>query len=49
MRHFDHKYRELLNVILKRKGGAFGERKLTYYFSRLEFQMRGSPHSDGLY
>jgi len=23
MRHFDHKYRELLNVILKRKGGAF--------------------------
>jgi len=41
MRQFDNKYRELLNVILKRKGGAFGERKLTDYFSRLEFQMRG--------
>ena len=27
MRQFDHKYRELLNVVLKRKGGAFGERK----------------------
>jgi len=49
MRHFDHKYRELLNVILKRKGGAFGERKLTEYLSRLEFQMRDSPHSHGLY
>jgi len=41
MRQFDHKYRELYNVILKRKRGAFGERKLTDYFSRPEFQMRG--------
>jgi len=49
MRHFDHKSRKLLNVILKLKGGAFGKRKWTDYFSRLEFQMRGSPHSQGLY
>jgi hypothetical protein len=49
MRHFDNRYRALLNNILKPEGGIFSPYKLVDYFSRLEFQMRGSPHSHGLY
>jgi hypothetical protein len=49
MRHFDHRFRTLLNVLLKNEAGIFFPYKLNDYFSRLEFQMRGSPHSHGLY
>jgi hypothetical protein len=49
MRHFDHRNRALLNVLFKPDAGIFSPYKLTDYFSRLEFQMRGSPHSHGLY
>jgi hypothetical protein len=49
MRHFDHRYRALLNILLKNECGIFSPFKLKDYFSRLEFQMRGSPHSHGLY
>jgi hypothetical protein len=49
MRHFDHRFRALLNVLLKPDAGLFSPFKLKDYFSRLEFQMRGSPHSHGLY
>jgi hypothetical protein len=49
MRHFDHRYRALLNILLKNDCGIFSPFKLKDYFSRLEFQMRGSPHSHGLY
>jgi hypothetical protein len=49
MRQFDHRYSALLNQILKPEGGVFAPYKLEDYFSRLEFQMRGSPHSHGLY
>lgn len=49
MIHFDHKYRALLNLILSPRGGIFAPFELQDHFSRLEFQMRGSPHSHGLY
>jgi len=49
MRHFDHKFRALLNGIMKPQNGMFHPYKLEDYFSRMEFQMRGSPHSHGLY
>ena len=49
MRHFDHRFRALLNLILKPEGGIFAPYKLQDYFTRLEFQMRGSPHTHGLY
>jgi hypothetical protein len=49
MRNFDHRFRALLNLILKPEGGIFAPYKLKDWFSRLEFQMRGSPHSHGLY
>jgi hypothetical protein len=49
MRHFDHRYRALLNILLKCDAGIFSPYKMKDYFSRLEFQMRGSPHSHGLY
>jgi hypothetical protein len=49
MRHFEHKHRCLLNLILKPASGIFAPYKMTDHFSRMEFQMRGSPHSHGLY
>ena len=49
MRHFEHKFRSLLNLILKPEGGVFSPYALVDFFTRLEFQMRGSPHSHGLY
>ena len=49
MRHFDHKFRALLHLILKPEGGLFSPYALVDFFTRLEFQMRGSPHSHGLY
>ena len=49
MRHFDHRFRALLNLILKLKDGVFCPYELVDFFTRLEFQMRGSPHSHGLY
>jgi hypothetical protein len=49
MRHFDHRYRALLNILLKSDARIFSPFKLKDFFSRLEFQMRGSPHSNGLY
>jgi hypothetical protein len=49
MRHFDHRYRALLNILLKSDARIFSPFKLKDFFSRLEFQMRGSPHSHGLY
>jgi len=49
MRHFDHRQRALFNCLLKPAAGLFAPYKLKEYFTRLEFQMRGSPHSHGLY
>jgi hypothetical protein len=49
MRHFDHRYRALLNLILEPNAGLFYPYELQDHFSRVEFQMRGSPHSHGLY
>jgi len=49
MRHFDHRLRALHNIILKEKAGVFAPHILEDHFTRLEFQMRGSPHSHGLY
>jgi hypothetical protein len=49
MRHFEHKHRSLLNLLLKPASGIFAPYKLKDHFSRMEFQMRGSPHSHGLY
>jgi hypothetical protein len=49
MRHFEHKHRSLLNLLLKPASGIFAPYKMTDHFSRMEFQMRGSPHSHGLY
>lgn len=49
MRHFDHRYRALLNILFKNAGGIFSPYRLVDYFSRIEYQMRGSPHSHGLY
>jgi len=49
MRHFDHKFKALLNGIMKPQNGMFHPYQLEDYFSRMEFQMRGSPHSHGLY
>jgi len=49
MRHFDHKFRALLKYLIKPKEGVFAPNEVTEYFSRMEFQMRGSPHVHGLY
>jgi len=49
MRHFEHKHRSLLKFLLKEPQGIFAPYRLTDYFTRMEFQMRGSPHSHGLY
>ncbi|XP_035710253.1 uncharacterized protein LOC110853120 [Folsomia candida] len=49
MIHFGHKYRAPLNTLLTPRGGIFAPYSMKDYFSRLEFQMRGSPHSHGLY
>jgi hypothetical protein len=43
MRHFEHKHRSLLNLLLKPASGIFAPYKLKDHFSRMEFQMRGSP------
>ena len=49
MVNFDHRYKSLLKLLLKPKAGLFAPYEMTDYFNRLEFQMRGSPHSHGLY
>lgn len=49
MRHFDHKYRTLLNELFKKPNGVFAPNQVNDYYSRVEFQVRGSPHSHGLY
>ncbi len=49
MTHFDHRYKALLNLLMSPEAGLFAPYKMADYFSRLEFQMRGSPHSHGLY
>jgi len=49
MRHFDHRYRAFLNILLKQEAGVFSPNKLVDFFSRLEYQLRGSPHVHGLY
>ncbi len=49
MRHFDHKYRTLLNELFKKPNGVFSPNQVKDYYSRVEFQVRGSPHSHGLY
>lgn len=48
MRHFNYKYRNFLTEILKHEKGALCPRVLTDFFSRLEFQIRGSPHVHSL-
>jgi hypothetical protein len=40
-RHFDHRLQTFFTYIL---GNASVLGKLKYYFYRIEFQMRGSPH-----
>jgi len=49
MLHFDYRFRQLLNIILKKNGGIFHPFQLKDFFTRIEFQMRGSPHSHGVY
>ena len=50
IRHFDHRQRALLNLLLKpQEFGIFAPYNLKDFFTRMEFQMRGSPHSHGLY
>jgi len=49
MRHFDHRFKTFFKTVLESKQGIFSKNKLTDYFTRLEFQARGSPHSHGLY
>src|SRR5689334_6734694 len=49
MVNFDHRYKSLMKFLLKPEAGLFAPYKLVDHFSRLEFQMRGSPHSHGLY
>ncbi len=49
MRHFDRKYKVLLKELFKKEHGVFEPYKVDDYYSRIEFQMRGSPHSHGLY
>ena len=41
-RYFDHRVQEFLNTVLKSASGPIG--KIQYFFYRLEFQQRGSPH-----
>ena len=41
-RYFDHRVQEFLNTILKSNCEPIG--KVKYYFYRVEFQQRGSPH-----
>ena len=41
-RYFDHRVQEFLNTVLKSSCEPIG--KLLYYFYRVEFQQRGSPH-----
>lgn len=49
MRHFDHKYRAILTDLFKKQNGVFRPHKDVDFYSRIEFQRRGSPHSHGLY
>jgi len=49
MLNFDNRFRALLNKLLKAEDGVFAPYQLSDYFTRVEFQMRGSPHSHGLY
>lgn len=49
MRHFDYRQRALFHILLKQEAGVFAPYKLKDWFSRIEFQMRGSPHSHGVY
>ncbi len=49
MIHFDRKYKVLLKELFKKEHGIFEPYKTDDYYSRIEFQMRGSPHSHGLY
>ena len=49
MRHFDHRYRALINTLFKKEQGIFHPYECQDYFNRLEFQMRGSPHLHGMY
>jgi len=49
MLNFDNRFRALLNKLLKPEDGVFAPYQLCDYFTRVEYQMRGSPHSHGLY
>lgn len=52
MRHFDHKFRAFTNTLLQPtppRQGIFSPYDVTDYFSRIEFQARGSPHIHGLF
>jgi len=49
MLHFDHRFRLLVNKLLKKRGGIFHPFDLEDFFTRFEYQNRGSIHSHGCY
>lgn len=48
MRHFVRKYDAFLKHFLQAEDGIFKPNKAVDHYSRVEFQLRGSPHSHGL-
>lgn len=48
-RYFDHRFRQCHKHIILSKSGIFKDQPVEDYFTRIEFQHRGSPHMHGLY
>ena len=49
MRHFNHRFQTCLKLLLKPRNGVFFPNEMEDFYTRIEYQMRGSPHSHGLY
>lgn len=48
-RYFDYKFRQCQEFLLLSKSGIFKEHPVLDFFTRIEFQHRGSPHMHGLF
>jgi Helitron helicase-like domain at N-terminus len=44
-RHYDHRFRAFLNLLLKSSGGVFSPNTVTEWYARYEMQQRGSVHA----
>lgn len=48
-RYFDYRLRQCNKYLLLNKSGVFKDHPVLDYFTRIEFQHRGSPHMHGLF